>query len=190
MITRTRTTAETSVTVELGVDGPQAADVTTGLPFLDHMLTLAAFHAGWALTVRAEGDLDVDDHHTAEDVALTLGAALQEAWRARADGFQRYGQRALPMDEALVLVAVDLSGRPGAHVRLKLRRDAVGGLAAENVDHFFASLAAAGAFTLHVRRLAGRNAHHVVEAAFKGLGRALAEALAPSALAPSTKGSL
>ena len=190
LIEKTRTTRETSVTVALDVDGPPETDVETGLPFFDHMLDLLAFHAGWRLRVRAEGDLAVDDHHTVEDVALVLGAALQEAWRARAGGFRRYGQRLLPMDEALVLAAVDLSGRPSAHVRLKLRRDAVGGLSAEMVEHFFASLAAAAQLTLHVRRVTGKNAHHVVEAAFKGAGRALAEALEPSDRPASTKGSL
>ena len=185
-----RRTNETAVTVALDPDGSQQSDCQTGLPFLDHMLDQLAFHAGWDLTLRAEGDLEVDEHHTVEDVALALGAALQAAWRDRAGGFARYGQRWLPMDEALVLAAVDLSGRPHCTVELGLTRDAVGGIAAEMWDHFFESLAVAGMFTLHVKRERGRNAHHVVEASFKALARALREALAASGQATSTKGSL
>ena len=190
MFETTRTTKETTVTVRLDPDGAQEAANDTGLPFLDHMLDQLAFHAGWDLTVEASGDLHVDEHHTVEDVAITLGGVLQEAWRARSDRFARYGQRLLPMDDALVLCAVDLSGRPYCDVELDLRRDAVGGIAAEMWDHFFESLAASGAITLHIRRERGRNSHHVVEAAFKALARALREALALTDQATSTKGSL
>ena len=186
----TRTTRETSVTVSLDPDGAQTRDLDTGLGFLDHMLDQLAFHAGWDLMVNAEGDLGVDEHHTVEDVALALGDALQQAWRDRADRMVRYGQRLLPMDEALVLAAVDLSGRPFCAVDLGLPRDTVGGIAAEMWDHFFLSLAMAGAFTLHLRTERGTNAHHIVEASFKALARALAEALAVSDRATSTKGSL
>ena len=186
----TRTTRETSVSVTLDPDGAQTRDLDTGLPFLDHMLDQLAFHAGWDLTVSAQGDLEVDEHHTVEDVALALGDALQQAWRDRADRMTRYGQRLLPMDEALILAAVDLSGRPYCDVELGLVRVAVGGIAAEMWDHFFLSLAMAGAFTLHIKRERGTNGHHVVEASFKALARALGEALAPSDRATSTKGSL
>ena len=190
MFSTTRETKETKVTVQLTLDGSQNADNQTGLPFLDHMLDQLAFHAGWDLTVHAEGDLDVDEHHTVEDVAITLGSVLQEAWRDRSDRFARYGQRWLPMDDALVLAAVDLSGRPFCDVRLKLKRDAVGGIAAEMWDHFFESLATAAMMTLHVHRERGKNSHHVVEASFKALARALNEALAITDQSTSTKGSL
>ena len=190
MFETARTTKETTVTVRLALDGRQSADNQTGLPFLDHMLDQLAFHAGWDLTVRAEGDLHVDEHHTVEDVAITLGSVLQEAWRDRSDRFARYGQRWLPMDDALVLAAVDLSGRPYCDVSLKLKRDAVGGIAAEMWDHFFQSFATSAAITLHVKRERGKNSHHVVEASFKALARALREALAITDQATSTKGSL
>ncbi len=186
----TRTTKETTVSVSLRIDGAQEADNDTGLPFLDHMLDQLAFHAGWDLTVKASGDLHVDEHHTVEDVAITLGGVLQEAWRERSDRFARYGQRWLPMDDALVLAAVDLSGRPFCDVSLKLKRDAVGGIAAEMWDHFFESLATSAMITLHIKRERGRNSHHVVEASFKALARALREALAITDQATSTKGSL
>ena len=190
MFETTRTTKETTVSVTLRLDGAQEADNDTGLPFLDHMLDQLAFHAGWDLTVQASGDLEVDEHHTVEDVAITLGSVLQEAWRDRSDRFARYGQRWLPMDDALVLAAVDLSGRPYCDVDLGLTRDAVGGIAAEMWDHFFESLATSGAFTLHIKRERGKNSHHVVEASFKALARALREALAITDQATSTKGSL
>ncbi|OZC02317.1 imidazoleglycerol-phosphate dehydratase HisB [Rubricoccus marinus] len=190
MFETTRTTKETTVSVSLRIDGSQEANNDTGLPFLDHMLDQLAFHAGWDLTVKATGDLHVDEHHTVEDVAITLGGVLQEAWRDRSDRFARYGQRWLPMDDALVLAAVDLSGRPFCDVSLKLKRDAVGGIAAEMWDHFFESLATSGAITLHIKRERGRNSHHVVEASFKALARALREALAITDQATSTKGSL
>ncbi|MEM1055896.1 MAG: imidazoleglycerol-phosphate dehydratase HisB [Bacteroidota bacterium] len=190
MFSTTRTTKETTVTVELTIDGSQQVANDTGLPFLDHMLDQLAFHAGWDLMVKADGDLEVDEHHTVEDVALTLGSVLQEAWRNRADRFARYGQRWLPMDEALVLAAVDLSGRPFCDVRLKLKRDTVGGIAAEMWDHFFQSLAMAAMMTLHIQRERGTNGHHIVEASFKSLARALREALAITDQATSTKGSL
>ena len=190
MFETTRQTKETTVSVSLTLDGRQSADCDTGLPFLDHMLDQLAFHAGWDLTVRATGDLHVDEHHTVEDVAITLGSVLQEAWRERSDRFARYGQRWLPMDDALVLAAVDFSGRPFCDVRLKLKRDAVGGIAAEMWDHFFESLATSAAITLHIKRERGRNSHHVVEASFKALARAFREGLAVTNEATSTKGSL
>ncbi|HIG74710.1 MAG TPA: imidazoleglycerol-phosphate dehydratase HisB [Bacteroidetes bacterium] len=190
MFRTTRETKETRVSVELTLDGTQTIDNQTGLPFLDHMLDQLAFHAGWDLTVHAEGDLEVDEHHTVEDVALTLGAVLQEAWRERSGGFVRYGQRWLPMDDALVLAAVDFSGRPYCDVDLGLTRDAVGGIAAEMWDHFFESLATAATITLHIKRERGRNSHHVVEATFKAVARAFREALARTEQSTSTKGSL
>jgi imidazoleglycerol phosphate dehydratase HisB len=142
------------------------------------------------MKLKAQGDLDVDDHHLVEDVALVLGDALQEAWRGLS-GMHRYGQRLLPMDESLILCAVDLSGRPYAVTELGLVRETVGNLATEMIPHFFHSLAVAGAFTLHVRKVVGSNHHHIIEGAFKALARALAEALSTSGSGtPSTKGAL
>ncbi len=188
-IEKSRTTKETIIRLRLEVDGNQRLTLQTGLPFLDHMLQQLAFHAGWDLELECEGDLKVDDHHTVEDVALTLGAALQEAWRTRPN-MHRYGQRYLPMDETLILCAVDLCGRPFADTRLDLSREYVGGMATEMVPHFFHSLAMAGAFSLHIRQLAGANHHHIIEASFKALALALREALAPGRDMLSTKGKL
>ncbi len=189
MIHRKRKTKETEVELILNVDGHQQINIDTGHPFFNHMLHQLAWHACWDLDLKARGDLDLDDHHLVEDVALVLGAAIQEAWRAR-ERLQRFGQRFLPMDEALVLCALDLSGRPFAKTGLKLKRKRVGKLSVEMVPHFFHSLAMAGAFTLHIRQLAGKNAHHVVEACFKALAQALREAFTPVSRESSTKGTL
>ena len=189
MIERTRKTKETEISLSLNIDGSQQIDIQTGHAFFDHMLHQLAYHAGWDMTLKASGDLDVDDHHLVEDAALVIGSALQEAWRSRTR-MQRYGQRILPMDETLVLCAVDLSGRPLAKTKLRLKRESVGNLACEMVPHFFYSLAMAGMFTLHIRRITGSNTHHLVEASFKALARALREALTLAAADTSTKGVL
>jgi len=189
MIRKTRNTKETQIELGLNVDGTQQVAIQTGHAFFDHMLHQLAFHAGWDLELKAVGDLEVDDHHLIEDVALTLGAALQEIWRSRR-GMMRYGQRLLPMDDTLVLCAVDLCGRPYFKENLKLTRETVGGLACEMVPHFFHSLAMAGQFNLHLRKITGKNHHHIVEASFKALAYALWEALGPRSTASSTKGSL
>jgi len=193
MIVRERKTKETSIKLKLDVAGSQKIRIQTGHGFFDHMLHQLAFHSGWDLELTATGDLDVDDHHMVEDVALVIGSALQEAWRACATsdaGMRRYGQRLLPMDDVLVLCAVDLSGRPYSKTRLRLKRESVGGLACEMVDHFFLSLAVAGCFTLHIRKITGKNHHHIIEASFKALAQALREALSPAPGAASTKGVL
>ena len=184
-----RVTKETAIRLSLAVDGGQDIRIASGQPFFDHLLHQLAFHAGWDLTVEAVGDLHVDDHHLVEDVALALGAALQEAWRAK-KGMRRYGQRLLPMDDALILCAVDLSGRPFCNVALSLSREFVGNLATEMIPHFFHSLSVAGAFNLHIRQMSGSNHHHLLEACFKALGRALREALTHEGLDVSTKGAL
>jgi len=191
-IERQRKTKETEIDLKLTVAGERRIAIESGHPFFDHLLHQLAFHAGWDMALRARGDLQVDDHHLVEDVALVLGGALQEAWRS-SPGMRRYGQRLLPMDETLVLCAVDLCGRPYAVTKLKLKRESVGNLATEMVPHFFHSLAMAGAFSLHLRKITGRNHHHIIEAAFKALAYALAEALSQRAGEPgttSTKGSL
>lgn len=188
-ITRQRSTKETTVAVELNVHGTQQVTIDTGLPFLNHMLEQLGTHAGWNLKIIASGDIKVDDHHLIEDVALCLGDALQEAWRTR-QRIQRYGQRALPMDEVLVLCALDLSGRPYCKCDLPFTREYVGHLNTEMWSHFFHSLAMAGAFTLHIQTLATGNNHHLVEASFKALAYALSEALQPKDREASTKGVL
>jgi imidazoleglycerol-phosphate dehydratase len=194
MITRTatvrRTTNETDVTVTLALDGRGDAAVATGIGFLDHLLTALARHARIDLELRCAGDLEVDDHHTAEDCALALGQALDEALGPRR-GIARFGDAHAPLDEALCRAVVDLSGRPFAAVDLDLRREAIGGLACENIPHVLRSLAVASRSCLHVTTLAGENDHHKAEAAFKALALALRRAVAPDGDGiPSTKGVL
>lgn len=186
-----RTTAETSVTVDLLVDGSGSADASTGIGFLDHMLASFARHARLDLTVRCEGDLHVDDHHTAEDTALALGQALDVALGDRR-GLVRFGDALVPLDDALARVAVDLSGRPFADISLGLTRDRLGTLSCENVSHVFRSLALGARLTLHADVLKGTNDHHRAEAAFKALAVALRKAVARSGFddIPSTKGVL
>jgi imidazoleglycerol phosphate dehydratase HisB len=187
-----RTTKETDVELALDLDGGAAADVETGIGFLDHLLTAFACHGRFGLRVRCRGDLHVDDHHTAEDVALVLGAALDQALGERR-GIERFGDALIPMDEALARCAVDLGGRPFAVVNLELRREAIGALATENMSHVVRSLAQAARAAIHLDVLRGENDHHKVEAAFKALGRALRAAVTRTAGAsavPSTKGVL
>jgi imidazoleglycerol-phosphate dehydratase len=187
-----RTTSETDISLLLDLDGLGVADVATGIGFLDHMLVLLAHHGGFDLTVRASGDLDVDGHHTVEDIGLTLGQALREALGDKR-GIRRYGSFLLPMDEALVMVALDLSGRPHFAHDLKLAGVRIGEFDADLTPHFFRSLATQCGMTLHVRLLAGSDAHHIVEAVFKAFARALAQACERHGRAdavPSTKGTL
>ena len=186
-----RTTKETNVDVTLALDGSGTADIATGVGFLDHMLTALAKHARFDLSIRATGDLHIDDHHTAEDCALTLGAAFDQAIGSKA-GIARFGSAHAPLDEALARAVVDLSGRPHATVMLGLTRDAIGGLACENITHFFTSFAAAARLTLHLDVIRGENDHHKAEASFKAFALALAQAtrLTGEAGVPSTKGVL
>ena len=186
-----RKTLETTIEVELAVDGAGRAEVATGIGFLDHMLGALAKHARFDLSLKCRGDLDVDDHHTVEDCALALGQALDQALGERR-GVARFGSAYAPLDEALARAVVDLSGRPCAVVELGLQREALGGLACENVAHFFASLATAGRMALHVDVLRGANDHHRAEAAFMAAALALRQAvrLVGSDKVPSTKGVL
>lgn len=186
-----RKTGETEVVVELELDGAGRAKVETGIGFLDHMLTALACHSGMDLALRCAGDLQVDDHHTAEDCALALGQAIDRALGERA-GITRFGSAHAPLDEALARAVIDLSGRPYARVELGLTRDRIGALAAENVSHVLSSLAVAARLTLHVDVLHGANDHHRAEAAFKAVALALREAVAHvrAAGVPSTKGVL
>ncbi|QDU85688.1 Imidazoleglycerol-phosphate dehydratase [Planctomycetes bacterium Pla163] len=172
-----RTTRETDVRVALRVDGSGRIDVATGIGMLDHLFTSIAFHAGWDLELTCRGDLEIDDHHTAEDCALVLGQALFEALGDRA-GTERFGDALVPLDEALARCAVDLSGRPFARVELGLVRPMLGALACENVTHVLQSFAMAARLTLHVELLSGANDHHRAEAAFKSLAVALRRATA------------
>jgi len=187
-----RSTTETRVRVTVGLDGPAEVRVATGVGFFDHMLTLLGHHSGFDLEVAAEGDLHVDAHHTVEDVALALGQALRDALGDKR-GVHRYGSATLPMDEALVIVALDLSGRPFYADDLRLSGVHIGDFDGELASHFFQSLAMQAGLTLHVRLLAGSNAHHIVEAVFKGFARALREACRREEgvqSVPSTKGAL
>lgn len=186
-----RQTGETDVRVELVLDGEGHADVETGIGFLDHMLTALAKHGRFDLQLSCEGDLEVDDHHTAEDSALALGTALDKALGERR-GIRRFGHAFAPLDEALARVVVDVSGRPSAHVDLGFRRERIGDIATENLTHVFVSLATTARLTLHVDVLKGENDHHRAEAAFKALALALREAVAldGSGAIPSTKGVL
>ena len=187
-----RVTRETDVAVTLNLDGVGAADVSTGIGFFDHMLELFAHHSGFDLVVAAKGDLDVDGHHTVEDVALTLGQALREALGDKR-GIRRYGSFMLPMDEALAMVALDLSGRPYFVHDLSLAGVRIGQFAGDLTAHFLRSLSTEAGMTLHVRLLAGSDAHHIVEAVFKGVARALAlacERHGRDDAVPSTKGTL
>jgi imidazoleglycerol-phosphate dehydratase len=186
-----RRTAETMVTVELHLDGNGRADVHTGIGFLDHLLTALVRHARFDVTLRCDGDLHVDDHHSAEDAALALGEALNRALGDRR-GIARFGWALAPLDEALARVAVDLSGRPFADVNLGLTRDAIGTLSTENVPHVLRSFATAARLTLHTDVLKGCNDHHRAEAAFKAVALALRQAVAASGFddVPSTKETL
>ena len=187
-----RTTEETSVKLTLALDGQGQHAIATGVPFLDHMLTHVAVHGLIDLHIQASGDTGVDDHHTVEDVGIVLGQALHCALGDGA-GIRRYGDAVIPMDEALALVAVDVSGRAvlGWHVDFPAER--IGDFATEMVEEFLHALVREGHLTIHVRLLAGRNAHHIAEAIFKALGKALRMAceLDPrESSVPSTKGVL
>ncbi len=188
-----RITGETSITLSLTIDGSGQADVQTGIGFLDHMLTLWARHGLFDLTVRAHGDLHVDEHHTAEDVCICLGRAIDQALGLRA-GITRTAHSFVPMDEALALVAVDLGGRPYCVVQASFATPRIGQLGTDLIAHLFESMAFNGRFNLHAQVFYGHNDHHKVEALFKACGRALdaATRIDPrlGGTVPSTKGVL
>lgn len=186
-----RATKETTVSVRLDLDGGPAR-IETGIRFLDHMLELFAHHGGFGLEVRATGDLDVGGHHTVEDIGIALGQALRDALGDKR-GIRRFGSILLPMDEALVEVALDLSGRPFFAHNFELSGLRVGDFDAELTSHFFQSLVNEAALTLHVRLVSGTDTHHIVEAVFKGVARALGAACGRHGRGddvPSTKGVL
>ncbi|HIW75707.1 MULTISPECIES: imidazoleglycerol-phosphate dehydratase HisB [Gordonibacter] len=191
--TISRMTNETDIELTLNLDGTGVADVETGIGFFDHMLTAFARHGLFDLTVRAEGDLYVDGHHTVEDAGIVLGQAFAQALGEKR-GIRRFGSVALPMDEALVLAACDLSGRGQLHWDVAVPPVMIGEFDATLAKEFFIAFATNAGITLHVRSLAGENAHHIVEAAFKAAARALREAVEPDPrlgnVLPTTKGSL
>lgn len=187
-----RVTAETEIRLRLNLDGSGEHRVDTGVPFLDHLLAHVALHAPLDLDVTCRGDTHIDDHHSVEDVGIVLGQALRQALGDKA-GVARYGNRVLPMDEALVLVALDFSGRPLLAYDVAVPSATVGTFDTELVPEFLRALATHAGLTLHVRLLAGDNSHHVIEAIFKALGRALGEAVRRDPRrdgVPSTKGVL
>jgi imidazoleglycerol-phosphate dehydratase len=186
-----RTTSETNVRVELRLDGSGEATADTGLPFFDHMLEQLGTHAGFDLSVEAKGDLDVDGHHTVEDVGLALGQALAEALGDKG-GIRRFASITVPLDEAAVEVALDLSGRPFVVHDVDVPAETIGTYDSGLTEDFIRAFAAATKMTLHVRLVRGRSPHHVVEAEFKALARALGDACSWTGRGrtPSTKGTL
>ena len=186
-----RQTSETNISLTLNLDGSGVSAIDTGCGFFDHMLTLFARHSGFDLTLTCKGDTYVDDHHTVEDVGICLGKALAEALGDKR-GIKRYGDRILPMDETLILSAVDVSGRGGCFMDMSIPTEKVGTFDTQLCEEFFIALAQNGGLTLHIRQLAGRNSHHIIEAAFKSVARSLAEAISidekNTDKIPSTKG--
>ena len=192
MATLKRTTKETDVEINLDLDGTGEANVGSGIGFFDHMLILLAKHGLFSLTVKAQGDLVIDGHHTVEDIGIVLGQALAKAAGDKA-GIRRYGHVYVPMDEALVLVVVDFSGRPFLAFDAELGQGRIGEFDVELTEEFLRAVAVNAGLTLHVKVLAGKNRHHIVEAIFKALGRALSQSLERDPRVqgvPSSKGML
>lgn len=190
-IEKRRKTKETNVSLSIDFDGSGRSKLTTNLPFFDHLLDSFAKHGRFDLELRVAGDLDVDDHHLVEDVAITLGAAIAEA-QARRPSIRRFGSSIIPMDDALVLAAVDLGGRSFLEAPIRFRRKTVGSFTLANIRHFLRSLADSARLNLHVMLLSGSDEHHIAEAIFKALGVSLRQAMEEdprlSGAVPSTKG--
>ncbi len=188
-----RTTAETDISLSLNLDGSGKGELNTGIGFLDHMLSLFARHGRFDLVISCKGDTGVDDHHSAEDIGIALGEALKAALGDKR-GIRRYGSLLLPMDEALVLCALDLSGRATLRYRANIPSQKIGTFDTELIQEFFLALSRTAGITLHIQQLDGENSHHIAEAMFKAFGRALKEAVSidPDAAGeiPSTKGVL
>jgi imidazoleglycerol-phosphate dehydratase len=172
-----RKTGETEILVQIELDGTGSYQIDTPIPFLSHMLTLLSVHSLGNLKVIAQGDTDVDDHHTVEDIGICLGEAIKMALQDK-KGINRYGEAVIPMDEALARVVIDLSGRPYLVYNVKIDREKVGSLASENVQEFFQALANTAGMNLHIDLLRGDNGHHIIEAIFKAFARALKTAVA------------
>lgn len=188
-----RTTKETDIVISLDLDGAGVVEVATGVPFFDHMMEAFGKHGLFDLTVKAEGDIEIDAHHTVEDVGIVLGQAFEQALGDKR-GITRFGSVFVPMDEALLLAACDISGRGQLHYDVQLPIEVIGTFDTSLAKEFFIALAANAGITLHVQAFAGENAHHIIEAAFKAVARALSEAVAVNPriadVLPSTKGSL
>lgn len=187
----TRNTAETNISLKVNLDGTGKTEVGTGVGFLNHMLTLFAAHGKFDLEVRCVGDTDVDDHHSVEDLGICLGQAFRQALGDKR-GITRYGSFLLPMDEALILAAVDISGRSSLNDALEIPTEKIGSFDTELVEEFFLGFTRNCPMSLHLRKLAGTNSHHIVEGAFKAFGRAMKAAVALDGTdkIPSTKGVL
>ena len=187
----TRNTAETNISLKVNLDGTGKTEVNTGVGFLNHMLTLFAAHGRFDLEVRCVGDTDVDDHHSVEDVGICLGQAFRQALGDKR-GITRYGSFLLPMDETLILAAVDISGRSSLNDALEIPTEKIGSFDTELVEEFFLGFTRSCPMSLHLRKLAGTNSHHIVEGAFKAFGRAMKAAVALDGTdsIPSTKGVL
>lgn len=189
----TRKTGETDIAIELELDGTGKARIDTGVGFLNHMLTLFTVHGLFDLKVTCNGDTDVDDHHSTEDIGIALGEAFAQAVGDK-KGIRRYADKILPMDEALIIAAVDVSGRGGYFGDLTMPTQKVGTFDTELVDDFWGAFAANSGITLHVRQLSGKNSHHILEGTFKAVSRALRDAVSVdernAGVIPSTKGVL
>jgi imidazoleglycerol-phosphate dehydratase len=187
---QSRATAETTVELDLAIDGSGTAKASTGIPFFNHMLEQLGKHGGFDLTIDAQGDLDVDTHHTVEDVGIVLGAAFKEALGDKA-GVRRFADSLVPLDEALVQVALDLSGRPFLVYEVDPVAEWIGTFDPQLAEEFWRAFAFGAGITLHIRSVAGKNGHHVIEASFKGVARALRDAVRVEGTGvPSTKGTL
>lgn len=185
-----RNTKETKITCDLNLDGTGLADIATGIGFFDHMLNLFTFHSNIDLTMQANGDLDVCDHHTVEDCGIILGSCIKKALGDK-KGIERYGSMNLPMDETLCNVTLDISGRAFLVYHCELKRDTVGTFSCEMVEEFFRAVAFGAGITLHMNIYYGSNDHHKIEALFKAFGRSLRQAITiTSDILPSTKGTL
>jgi len=187
---QSRSTAETTIELDLEIDGSGTARASTGIPFFDHMLEQLGKHGGFDLTIDAKGDLDVDTHHTVEDVGIVFGVALKEALGDKA-GVRRFADSLVPLDEALVQVALDLSGRPFLVYEVDPVAEWIGTFDPQLAEEFWRAFAFGAGITLHIRSVAGKNGHHVIEASFKGVARALRDAVKVEGTGvPSTKGTL
>jgi imidazoleglycerol-phosphate dehydratase len=185
-----RETKETKIELTLDIDGTGQSSASTGIPFFDHMLEQLGKHGGWDLRIEAEGDLDIDTHHTIEDVGIVLGTAFKEALGDKA-GVRRFASAVVPLDEALVQVALDLSGRPFLVYEVDPKSEWIGTFDPQLTEEFWRAFAFAAGITLHMRSLSGKNGHHIIEASFKGVARSLRDAVKIEGTGvPSTKGAL
>jgi imidazoleglycerol-phosphate dehydratase len=185
-----RETKETKIELTLDVDGTGRASASTGIPFFDHMLEQLGKHSGWNLRIEAEGDLEIDTHHTIEDVGIVLGTAFKDALGDKA-GVRRFASAVVPLDEALVQVALDLSGRPFLVYEVDPKSEWIGTFDPQLTEEFWRAFAFAAGITLHMRSLSGKNGHHIIEASFKGVARSLRDAVKIEGTGvPSTKGAL